>query len=49
MAPDTLIVVVEPLQMLVAPPPILSVGSGFTVIVLVAVLLQPAALIPVTV
>ena len=38
-----------PMHMAEVPPVMLKVGSAFTVMVRVAVLLQPAALVPVTV
>lgn len=48
-APLALIVVDEPLHIVVVPPPAVTTGSAFTVIARVAVPLQPAALVPVTV
>lgn len=48
-APLTLIVVDVPKQTAVGPPVTVTVGSEFTVIALVAVLLQPAAFVPVMV
>jgi len=47
-APVAVRVVDEPLQ-IAAPAPALTTGNGFTVIVTVAVLLQPRVLVPVTV
>lgn len=47
--PPALTVVDAPRQIDVAPPPAVIAGKALTVIVLVAVLVQPAALVPVTV
>lgn len=49
LAPLAPIVVDEPLQIADAPTEVLMVGSGFTVMVRVAVLTQPLALVPLTV
>lgn len=49
LAPLAPIVVDEPLHIAEAPTDVLIVGKGFTVIVRVAVLVQPLALVPVTV
>lgn len=48
-APLAAIVVDEPAHIVVTPPVAVTVGTGFTDMVVVAVLLQPAALVPVTV
>ena len=49
LAPLAANVVEEPAHIVVTPPVAVTVGTGFTDIVVVAVLLQPAALVPVTV
>lgn len=49
LAPLAAIVVDEPAHIVVTPPVAVTVGTGLTEIVVDAVLLQPAALVPVTV
>lgn len=49
LAPLAPSVVDEPAHIVVAPPVAVTVGNALTVIVVVAVLLQPAALVPVSV